>query len=124
MSELVRHRGPDDEGYAFFDAEGHSWSFAGTDTPSSIRKTKLRCAPQTELSPNNIPTSARVALGHRRLSIVDLSVAGHQPMCTDDGRYWITYNGEIYNHGELRAQLESKGYRFNSQTDTEVVLNA
>src|SRR3954452_23171256 len=54
----------------------------------------------------------RVALGHRRLSIIDLSSAGHQPMSNEDGTVWITYNGEVYNHAELRAELEARGHRF------------
>lgn len=65
-----------------------------------------------------------VGLGHRRLAIIDLSPAGHQPMITSDGRYVISYNGEIYNFLELRTELESLGCQFRSKTDTEVVLNA
>ena len=64
-----------------------------------------------------------IALGARRLKILDLSDRGHQPMSTSDGRYWITYNGEVYNYRELRSSLEARGYRFRSKTDTEVVLN-
>lgn len=63
-------------------------------------------------------------LGHRRLSIIDLSAAGHQPMMTPDGRYVISYNGEVYNYRELRTQLEALGVQFHSVTDTEVVLHA
>jgi asparagine synthase (glutamine-hydrolysing) len=65
-----------------------------------------------------------VAIGHRRLSIIDLSQAGHQPMLSIDGRYVISYNGEIYNFRELRKELKDAGYRFRSATDSEVVLNA
>ena len=65
----------------------------------------------------------RVALAHRRLSIVDLSPAGHQPMTNEDGSVWITYNGEIYNHAALREELERKGHVYRSHTDTETILH-
>jgi asparagine synthase (glutamine-hydrolysing) len=65
-----------------------------------------------------------IGLGHRRLAIIDLSPAGHQPMATRNGAYVITYNGEVYNFKELRTELESLGYQFHSRTDSEVVLNA
>ncbi len=64
----------------------------------------------------------KIALAHTRLSILDLSPAGHQPMSTADGRFWITFNGEIYNFRELRSNLISQGEKFSSQTDTEVIL--
>jgi asparagine synthase (glutamine-hydrolysing) len=65
-----------------------------------------------------------IGLGHRRLAIIDLTPAGHQPMVSSDQRYVISYNGEIYNYRELRADLESQGYRFSSESDTEVLLCA
>ena len=65
-----------------------------------------------------------VGLGHRRLSIVDLSNAGHQPMLTADGTLCIVFNGEIYNHQELRLELEAKGHTFRTSSDTEVLLEA
>jgi len=64
----------------------------------------------------------RVGLGHRRLSILDLSPAGHEPMSNTDETLWITFNGEIYNFIELRSELEKEGCVFKSQTDTEVIL--
>ena len=66
----------------------------------------------------------RVCLGHRRLSIIDTSTAGHQPMLSVDGCCVITYNGEIYNYRDLKKQLEAKGHRFHTDTDTEVLLAA
>lgn len=65
-----------------------------------------------------------VALGHRRLSILDLSAAGHQPMCNEDETVWVVFNGEIYNYKALREVLESKGHRFRSHCDTEVIVHA
>ncbi len=65
-----------------------------------------------------------LGLGHRRLAIIDLSEAARQPMATENGRYVISYNGEIYNFKELRTELQALGYRFHSQTDSEVALKA
>jgi len=65
----------------------------------------------------------RVGLGHRRLSIIDLAT-GEQPMSNDDASVWITFNGEIYNYRELRRELESRGYRFRTASDTEVIIKA
>jgi asparagine synthase (glutamine-hydrolysing) len=68
------------------------------------------------------PSGAKVGLGHRRLSIIDPTPRGAQPMAYGDGRYWITYNGELYNFRELRHALERQGHRFASDCDTEVLL--
>lgn len=65
-----------------------------------------------------------IGLGHRRLSIIDLSPSGHQPMCNEDESIWITYNGEVYNYLELMQELKSRGHIFKSKTDTEVILHS
>src|SRR5436189_362792 len=70
------------------------------------------------------PEGEAVGFGHRRLSIIDLSSAGSQPMSGQDGRHLITYNGEAYNFREVRAELKSRGRIFRSATDTEVVIAA
>jgi asparagine synthase (glutamine-hydrolysing) len=69
------------------------------------------------------PEGSYLGLGSRRLSILDLSADGHMPMSNEDGTVWITYNGEIYNFADLRRELESKGHRFASRTDTEVIVH-
>ena len=87
-------------------------------------------AVQTHRGPDDVglwekqfPDGSYVGFGSRRLAILDLSPSGHMPMCNEDGTVWITYNGEIYNFVELRKELAEKGYRFSSDTDTEVVLH-
>src|SRR5262245_39683423 len=101
MADLARHRGPDDEGYVGF-ARGEATAFAGADTmPNAIGQSFLG-SPKHVLGRDGGDLGS-VALGFRRLSIVDLSALGHQPMSIN-GNTWISYNGEIYNHVELRAE--------------------
>ena len=66
----------------------------------------------------------RIGLGHRRLSIIDLSPSGHQPMWTADRSLAIVFNGEVYNYREIRVELDARGYCFVGGSDTEVVINA
>lgn len=113
MTRLVRHRGPDGEGCALFRPGD------GTMTPLLTEETPGGVAGLREP-----PPGATLGLGHRRLSILDLSTAGHQPMRDAAGECWITYNGEIYNYVELRAELAAAGHAFHSGTDTEVILAA
>lgn len=101
MTDIIAHRGPNDQGHALFSASNS--------------------VPQFDMGANAVGT---VALGHRRLSIVDISPLGHQPMSYKDGRYWLTYNGEVYNYIELRRELQQLGHNFISQTDSEVILAA
>jgi len=69
-----------------------------------------------------VDASAGIGLGHRRLSIIDLSPLGSQPMASDDGSVVLAFNGEIYNYRELRRKLEAKGIEFRGHSDTEVLL--
>lgn len=114
MADTIRHRGPDDEGYLLADGTT-ARPAAGGDTPPE-------CVAALGLPPLPAAGEWRVALGHRRLSILDLSPAGHQPMAAGDS--WIVFNGEVYNFAELRAELERLGHAFRSHSDTEVILAA
>ena len=67
--------------------------------------------------------SQHVALAHNRLAIIDISAAGSEPMCNEDETVWLVFNGEIYNFQELRSRLESRGHRFHSRTDAEVIVH-
>ncbi len=78
----------------------------------------------TWVSPTFDEDGRQVSLGHRRLSIIDTSNAGHEPMFSSNGRFVLTFNGEIYNYRELRAELETKGHGFRTHTDVEVLLTA
>ncbi|HSW21663.1 MAG TPA: hypothetical protein VLJ62_02755, partial [Burkholderiaceae bacterium] len=118
MARVMRHRGPDDEGYLCVDAAGAA-PLAGADTPDAVAQTATPWQPQGHLD-EQLSRESALWLGHRRLAIVDLSPLGHQPMRR--GRLWAVYNGEIYNHLELRAELEALGHRFVSHSDTEVLL--
>lgn len=104
MTRSMAHRGPDGEGYLLTSNVGEDYS--------------------NESCPViNVPNQRPIAFGHRRLSIVDLSAGGAQPMPDVSKNYWITFNGEIYNHRELRKELEKAGQQFKSDhSDTEVIL--
>jgi asparagine synthase (glutamine-hydrolysing) len=103
MADRVRHRGPDAAGILLVDSSnGASWNGEGSSPAGRFD----------------------LALGHRRLSILDLSAAGTQPMASASGRHWIIFNGEIYNYVELRAELRALGHSFQTETDTEVLLAA
>src|SRR5215468_3220577 len=86
---------------------------------------ELACAAMVHRGPDGFGFWRRgpVALGHRRLAIIDLSEGGRQPMTNEDGQVAIVVNGEIYNHAELRADLQAKGHRFRSNSDSEVVAH-
>ncbi len=121
LLDALKHRGPDDEGCTFF-SKNNILSTYGNDTPENVKNSNLAYTPTSNIS--ELTTSYFLGLGHRRLSIIDLSEYGHQPMCDPTENYWIVYNGEIYNYQELKLELEQLGYKFITQTDTEVLLNA
>ncbi|MBN2570497.1 MAG: asparagine synthase (glutamine-hydrolyzing) [Ignavibacteriales bacterium] len=108
-----RHRGPDDEGFYVVTNESSDF-YKGDDTIEYF---------------NNLPhitniQLAKVVLGQRRLSIIDLTNSGHQPVHSEDNNYVMVYNGEVFNYIELRKELEKFGYNFISSSDSEVVLKA
>ena len=123
MMELARHRGPDDEGYLIAGDASTMRPFGGPSTPQDAFASGLAFSP-VDVIDRAENAVGRVVLGFRRLSILDLSVRGHQPMCTPDRRYWIVFNGEIYNYRELGEELGRLGHRFVSHSDTEVFLAA
>ena len=108
MTDRQAHRGPDGEGFLL-----------GWDGEDGFAH---KLVPHTQQWDGRAPV--RLALGHRRLAILDLSDRGLQPMSVGDGKCWIVFNGEIYNHRELRSELETRGYSFGTRTDTEVLLQA
>jgi asparagine synthase (glutamine-hydrolysing) len=108
MNDVQAHRGPDGEGFIV------SWPEA-----NGFCSTFLRHTTQERSTP-----PAKVGLGHRRLAILDLSDRGQQPMSAEATGAWIVFNGEIYNHQELRTDLESRGRYFETRTDTEVLLQS
>lgn len=121
MSRAIAHRGPDGEGFAFFYGDTAQPLFSDHTPEANRQSSRFAFNPAQSIHDAAQPV---MAFAHRRLSIIDLSEAGHQPMCDADARVWITFNGEIYNYIELRAELESKGYTFSTHTDTEVIIQA
>jgi asparagine synthase (glutamine-hydrolysing) len=128
MCDIIAHRGPDDAGYTLFrvgerrTSEGGYWSsFVDADFASNNEHLPVfgGTFSRNEFAQSNFS----LALGHRRLSIIDLSPAGHQPMSNSDRRYWVVFNGEIYNFPELRNDLHARGHIFRTLSDTEVLLH-
>ena len=125
MVDVIAHRGPDDAGYLVYQTE--------TSPPLGQDFTDSQFQEVCPLLPIIDSPRSRSGLhsekwdlffGHRRLSIIDLSPRGHQPMCDESRRIWLIYNGEIYNFREIRQELKGLGYHFSSASDTEVIIHA
>jgi asparagine synthase (glutamine-hydrolysing) len=112
MNTALRHRGPDDEGY-FCIQDNKGIHYSGNDSIHAIKEKVPHINPDLKIN---------AGMGFRRLSILDLSEAGHQPMLNETQTIALTFNGQIYNYRALREILEQKGFHFKSTTDTEVIL--
>jgi asparagine synthase (glutamine-hydrolysing) len=121
MSEAIKHRGPDDEGFVLFNKDTFEVCVSD-ETQEEVKHSRLPFCSSVNI--NNSGANYNLALAHRRLSIIDISASGHQPMCKFDEQYWITFNGEIYNYIEIRESLLAKGHNFITSSDTEVILAA
>ncbi len=127
MCDAQVHRGPDDAGCVLLAPLGRP---KGSRWREVTARDRSRAVPDLQ-APDELTQTAgsvaqgayRLALGHRRLSVLDLSMAGHQPMANQAKTVWLTYNGEIYNYLDLKKELAGKGYRFVSGSDTEVLLH-
>ncbi len=127
MADKIAHRGPDDAGYLYFHTgsrHNKSVSFYQNSTDAQFKDIDgmLPVIESSSVQREIHDHDYDLCMGHRRLSIIDVSYAGHQPMSDLSKNIWITYNGEIYNFKELRSELEKLGHRFKSNTDTEVII--
>jgi len=127
MADIVAYRGPDDAGYALFSMRNNRREPANLWlelTDDNFKHKNVHLAPiESDYARQEIEANHwHLALGHRRLAIIDLTPRAHQPMSDRGKRVWVIHNGEIYNFKDLRAELEKVGYTFNSTSDTEVII--
>lgn len=118
MTDIIRHRGPDDEGFALIGYNDNDF-LRGSDTVQ-----ELSYLPLINKYNNKESNNFFIGLGHRRLSILDLTARGHQPMTYANDELVIVYNGEIYNYLEIKEELIREGFKFSTSSDTEVILAA
>lgn len=109
MAEVLRHRGPDGQGFVLLDSQAE-------------RPKRFESREAVAREPDGL--GCDLGFAHRRLAIIDLSATGAQPMTNEDETLWLVYNGEIYNHVELRDELAQRGHRFRGRSDSEVLLRA
>ncbi len=129
MADKIAHRGPDDAGYLFVhtgvrELKRGSFYHNLTDYQFKSIEDMLPAIESPSVQTELMLYNYDLYMGHRRLSILDISRAGHQPMSDLSKNIWIAYNGEIYNFKEIREKLEKLGHRFKSSTDTEVIIYA
>jgi asparagine synthase (glutamine-hydrolysing) len=129
MADKIAHRGPDDAGYLYFHTGSRhkkNVSFYQNLTDQKFKNTgSLLPVVEANLTQRELHYhDYDLYMGHRRLSILDVSYLGHQPMSDLSKNIWISYNGEIYNFKELRSELQKLGHNFKSNTDTEVIIYA
>jgi len=121
MVNSLQNRGPDDEGFLLF--KDKPTPYYGDKSAKTNHKSSLNYTPTKHIdSAQNIKSN--LAFGFKRLSIIDLSFDAHQPMCDVNQRYWIVFNGEIYNYLDIKKKLKALNYQFYTNSDTEVVLKA
>lgn len=119
LTNLITHRGPDDEGYLLVGRK--SIVAGGHDTPDLVWQSRRLQTPDCQIQ-DIVEGTFSLGMGHRRLSIIDLTAGGHQPLCDSTRKLWIVFNGEIYNYKQLRSQLSDLGHQFLTDSDTEVLL--
>ena len=127
MCDVVAYRGPDDAGYAFFSMNNNRREPANLWlelTDDNFKHKNVHLAPiESDYARQEIAANDwYLALGHRRLAIIDLTPKAHQPMSDRSKRVWITYSGEVYNFKDLRVELEKAGYTFSSNSDTSIAI--
>ena len=125
MVDVIAHRGPDDAGYLVYQTGIHHPTCQDFTDSQFQDVCPLLPVIDSPSGQNRLRSEKwNLFFGHRRLSIIDLSSRGHQPMCDKSRKIWLIYNGEIYNFREIRQELKALGYHFSSTSDTEVIIHA
>jgi len=128
MCDSIAHRGPDDSGYVFIEPSYYAGKTQGyyseyTDSEFHQKNDSIAVYGGDSFVSDLEMTKYHIGMGHRRLSIIDLSTSGHQPAKSSNREIWITFNGEIYNFKELKIQLQTIGHKFYTKSDSEVIIH-